>query len=108
MRRRNTLYKAAGNMRLRHEDVKEQLMIPLVDITGEEETLSVFWLKVNGKNVLHPELYVRFNEVRWNRQKRTFMGALFLRTHPTVLEYIFKELEIDEASVVEFVTDTSV
>lgn len=108
MRRRNTLYKAAGNMRLRHEDVKSKLTIPLVDITGEEETLIVFWLKVKGKNVLHPELHIRFNEVRWNRQKRTLMGALFLKNHPAVLESIFKELDIDEASVVEFVTDTSV
>ena len=107
MRRRNTLYKAAGNMRLRHEDVKGKLVIPLIDITGEEETLIVFWLVVKGKNVIHPELYIRFNEVRWNRQKRTLMGALFLKNHPTVLESVLNELNIDEASVVEFVTDTS-
>lgn len=107
MRRRNTLYKAAGNMRLRHEDVKGKLVIPLLDITGEEETLIVFWLVVKGKNVIHPELYIRFNEVLWNRQKRTLMGALFLKNHPTVLESVLNELNIDEASVVEFVTDTS-
>lgn len=104
MRRRNTLYKAAGNMRLRHEDVKGKLVIPLIDITGEEETLIVFWLVVKGKNVIHPELY---DGVLWNRQKRTLMGALFLKNHPTVLESILNELNIDEASVVEFVTDTS-